>query len=133
MLQKGLGIWMNHPLLGVGPGQFYRSYYSQSAFFNQNTHGLVAHNMYVEFLAEFGVIGALAVFSVFYIALIRLLRLDATAIQEGGGGRYVGFGYALGLFAMLLMSFTLSQGYNSVFWFIVGMGLSAKRWASTVK
>lgn len=127
LLRRGIDTWLNNPLLGVGAGQFGRAFSSESRTFSGDTAGPVAHNMYVEFLAEFGLLGAAPMFVIFFIALVRFYRLDATLSPGVQSGRHVGFGYALGFFAMLLMGFTLSQGYNSVFWFVIGLGLSAKR------
>lgn len=120
LLKSSFDVWLNHPLLGIGPGEFRR------------TAGNVAHNMYLEFLAEFGFIGAMAVFGIFCIAMVRLAKLDTRFARSAGETRHLGFGYAVGLFAMLMMANTLSQGYNSVFWFVIGLGLAAKRHSSGV-
>jgi len=58
--KAGINIWKAHPLLGVGLGSY--GYYFIQPEFNpgmKGSQGLVAHNMYIQALAETGLVGFL--------------------------------------------------------------------------
>lgn len=65
LMEQGIQVWMEHPLLGVGWNN-YRYY---------NTEGLYAHNNYVEMLASLGIIG----FLLYYAMFIRVGYLLCSA------------------------------------------------------
>ena len=78
-----LGIWestiamiLDHPLLGIGWGAFWMVYPSYD-FFIQNDAVLIvhAHNMYLNFAAEIGVLGLLA----FLAVMIKHINLALTS------------------------------------------------------
>jgi O-antigen ligase len=66
LLIAGVNLAMNHPIIGVGVGNF--PIYS--------IHDLVAHNSYVEIAAELGVFGLLAYLLVILLPLRSLGRLE---------------------------------------------------------
>jgi len=58
--KAGINIWKAHPLMGVGLGSY--GYYFIQPEFNpgkKGTHRVPAHNMYIQALAETGLIGFL--------------------------------------------------------------------------
>lgn len=129
LLVRGFEIWLENPIVGVGPGQFHDAIYGGNIIISkkESSKNAVAHNMYVEFLAEFGILGFGVFMSLCVLAIRNFLRIDYLLFKNNKD-QYIGYGYALGLFSMLLMGFTLSQGYNSVLWFVLGIGLGAGRW-----
>ena len=73
-LLTGIRLWSEHPMFGIGPGNFYH-------FF-----GLQAHNLYGQLLGEMGTMGALPFFTMVFSLLIknRSARNRAKAFRESG-------------------------------------------------
>ena len=134
--RRGLTILLAHPLLGVGLDNFAESYFSAGhsgnlsiaspGRGNDREYGLVAHNMYLEFFVENGILGGLLLIMIFYKATRNLMRYDRRENHETG---YFGIGDALGLalIGMLFSGLFLSQGKNSVLWFLIGLGFATGR------
>ncbi len=127
-VERGVGAFMNNPALGVGMGNFGKaiSITNSSAVYvgQQKTDHKAAHNMYLEFFVENGLIAGIIFLAIFSIALIQLIRYDKS--NESEFSVYgIGFCLAMSLAAMLFAGLFLSQGKNSVLWFFVGLGLAA--------
>lgn len=123
LLSKGMDAWLQNPLLGVGPGQYYTVLNGSNTVY-QGERGSVAHNMYIEFLVEFGLLGLCAFLAIIVTAWLRLVRSLDVDLDEVGTTASVGYGYAIAFAAMLGMGFTLSQGYNPILWLFIGFGLA---------
>ena len=136
--RRGLAIFLAHPLLGVGPDNFGEAFQGTShrgkvsgvapGGKSEKEHGLVAHNMYLEFFVENGMLGGLLLLTIFYKALRNLMKYDRKENHEAG---YFGIGNALALtlFGMLFSGLFLSQGKNSVLWFLIGLGFATAQMA----
>ena len=129
LLQKGFGIWLSNPIIGVGPGKFHEAMYGDQVVKIEAKKQAVAHNMYIEFLAEFGIVGFIAFMGIVTLSIRRLLRLDKY-LYRTSSYEHIGYMTALSLLSMLVFGFTLSQGYNSVMWFIIAIGISSGNWIS---
>ena len=72
-MQAGWGMFLAHPLTGVGPGNYTLAYptFAVGTWYASRGH---AHNYYIHMLAETGVIGALA-----YVALLAGVIRQAIA------------------------------------------------------
>ncbi len=94
LMEAGLRIWRDHPLIGTGAGSFRK--YLLSVGYNPGlewSEGFVVHNAYVGILAESGVIGLLiygalllAVCANFWVALRKAPSLEpwkAVTVYEG--------------------------------------------------
>ncbi|OQW65359.1 MAG: hypothetical protein BVN29_10120 [Nitrospira sp. ST-bin5] len=131
--RRGVEIFLSNPILGVGPNNFGESFLlagqnrgGSGARIGSNADkgfGLVAHNMYLEFFVENGLFAGLLLLAIFHKATKYLLIYDQ---HFAAGFTYFGIGYslALALLGMLISGLFLSQGKNSVLWFLVGVGLS---------
>ena len=70
--------FLDHPALGVGPGQYFEQYSAKYAnalglrFFSYNRR---AHNMYLETAADLGAIGLSALLAIFGVTVVNLERL----------------------------------------------------------
>lgn len=72
MLQMGLHIYKDHPLLGVGFGAFivaYPSYLKSSHYLSKHLH-----NQYLQYLVEGGTVGGLSFAGLIVVLIILLLR-----------------------------------------------------------
>lgn len=115
---RGLGYMFDHPLLGVGAGNF-----STAERMFSNARGMVAHNSYVEVGAETGVVGLLLLVSLLVSAFASLYRLRTryallptlnkrTAMCDACtasltawivGAFFLAWGYSVTLYAILAM------------------------------
>ncbi len=131
--RKGLSIFLAHPLLGVGPNNFGEAFLGEGRSGrvsvatgrgqSSTEPGLVAHNMYLEFFVENGIFGGLLLLAIFYRSMRGLMRYDQKESHEAGNFG-IGNALALALFGMLFSGLFLSQGKNSVLWFLVGIGFA---------
>lgn len=124
-------MWLDNPLLGIGAGSFkytYPSYKSEDVTSTQLYD--YAHNDYLEFLAEFGIIAFLALAAAVLIALfwaIQAMRLRRNSLQQG-----LGFSACMGIIAILIHStvdFNLQIPANAfMFVFLLAIACIA-RWS----
>ena len=79
-MQAGWGMFLAHPLTGVGPGNYTSAYptFAVGTWYASRGH---AHNYYINMLAETGVIGALA-----YLALLTGVIRQAIATLRAENG-----------------------------------------------
>jgi O-antigen ligase len=124
----GLEMWRDHPLLGVGPDNFELQYqrYSAEIGLDPRPKARSAHNLYLESLAETGLIGAVAFAAVLALALAGGWRARS---RLSGDGALLGEGVFVALCAFLLCALTLSSAYARYQWIFVGLGLAAGRLA----
>lgn len=69
-----LSLWRSHPFLGNGWGSF-SYYYQESVFTKGEVSYLDAHNVYLQLLAEVGIIGFLFIVSIMIITFIKNIKL----------------------------------------------------------
>jgi O-antigen ligase len=120
----GLEMVRQHPVVGVGLGNFKPSV---SRFFpvNADTEALLAHNTYMESLAEMGVPGLLAFLAIFgttFVCLERTRRRARTAHEDFIS--QAANALQMGLFGFAFAIFFLSAEFLKLFWFSVFLGAS---------
>ena len=128
MLQKiGTEIFFDNVVIGVGPGNFSGAFMARFAKKSQNGDSTyaVAHNMYLEFFSENGLVGGILFLMMFGQSLFGLLRLDRRCGDVTGPKFGLGFAIAIALGGMLFSGLFLSQAKNSVLWFVTGLGFAA--------
>ena len=116
----GLNMFFSSPIFGIGAGEFYSKtlYYYPEGIRPWANHEH-AHNLFIQNIAEFGIIGAgLLFFSIFYPFLLffnnfRKSNLDSVII----------FGALLGILVHSLIDYTLLSAPLSIFFFIL-LGLA---------
>jgi O-antigen ligase len=119
------GMFMSHPVLGVGYGN-YRSLYNDYMG-SDGPDILDAHNTYLQFLADTGAIG----FLVFCILMIAFARLAIhLARQPDPFYRLVGVGVGGALATMLIHGmvdylFNANPQFGALFWLVLAMGIVA--------
>jgi hypothetical protein len=106
MARIGLAITAGHPAFGVGPGQFpaaSRPLITDDilAMFPHAVDGENSHNNFVQFLAEFGVVGTLALMSVIVYPVVRAASTIGRPSMPRDAAGWVG-----GLVAFLLTCLT---------------------------
>ena len=121
--------WQDHPLFGLGAGSFYYSYPSfRYAEHKSNLTTRYAHNDYVQFLAEFGLIAFLLLLGCVLYCFwqgIQAMRLRNSSLHQG-----MGFASYMGLMALGIHStvdFNLQIPANAfMFMLLMAMSLIAR-------
>lgn len=101
--QEASAAWQSSPIVGIGPGQF------------SGSGGHVTHNTFLNFLAEDGILGALAFLTIPAVIATRLwghLRTDRVA-------RWA----FLGLVGLVVEMFTLNLENVPFLWMFAGVAL----------
>ena len=124
--EAGWRMWLDHPIQGVGIGQYMEQlvYYGADLLpFNKLRLG--AHNMYVQVLAETGLIGLFLFLAIFVTSALSLWRIGRSKNIEIARLAQVWF---IILIIMLLGGLTKHDHYDKLLWIVVGLGtsLSAK-------
>ena len=121
-------MWTGNPLVGVGPDNFEIRYlgYSAAIGIDPRPEERGAHNLYLESLAETGLLGALAFFSILGLALTGAWRARRLL---GGQDALLGEGLFVALGVFLITALTLNSAYARYQWIFVGLGLVAGRLA----
>jgi O-antigen ligase len=121
-----LEMWVNHPLLGVGPDNYPIHYqeYSSKIGLDPRAAERHPHNLYLETLAETGLLGASAFFLILWMAGTGAWRRSR---RLGGEGKLLTEGIFVALLAFMTNSLTLHASYARYLWIFVGLGLAARR------
>jgi putative inorganic carbon (hco3(-)) transporter len=121
----------DHPLLGVGPGQFFRRYSQEEAnkldlrFLGKNRR---AHNMYLEIAADTGIVGLATLLAIVAATLVQLWRVTRRWAARGREDLVaLGQGFLLALVAYMAAAIFLQLSYQRYFWFLVALG-NATAW-----
>jgi O-antigen ligase len=124
----GLHMWADHPLVGVGPDNFEVHYqaYSAQIGIDPRPQRRGAHNLYLESLAETGILGTMVFLGVLWLALAGAWRARA---RLQGRDSLLGEGLLVALGAFLVCALTLHSSYARYEWIFLGLGLVAGRLA----
>jgi putative inorganic carbon (HCO3(-)) transporter len=120
----GLRMWSDRPLIGVGPDNFEIHYqeYSEAIGTDPRPEQRGAHNLYLESLAETGLLGAVAFFGVLWLALTGAWRARRRLV---GDDALLAEGILVALGAFLICAVTLHSAYARYEWIFLGLGLAA--------
>jgi O-antigen ligase len=123
-----LRMWADHPLIGVGPDNFEIHYeqYSEAIGTDPRPEERGAHNLYLESLAETGVLGAAAFLTIVGLAVRGAWRARR---RLDGADVLVAEGVFAALATFLICAFTLHSAYARYEWIFLGLGLAAGRLA----
>lgn len=107
----GLSMFKQHPLFGVGPGQY------------GEHHFLTAHNSFVLTLGELGFVGMFLFVTVLYITVKSLVVGIRDLAKVPGAEAVQVWGMALlaSMAAIIFQINTLSFAYHSVLWIFLGL------------
>jgi O-antigen ligase len=117
-----LHMFLDHPILGVGPGlsQVYMIEYSKEGFRKIDTERR-AHNMYLEELADTGIVGFTLFMAIIFFVLFSLARLRRQYKDQYPQMVMLATGYMLGLVGYLLTAVFLHLSYVRYFWVIIAL------------
>jgi O-antigen ligase len=123
----GVHIVAEHPLLGVGPGN-YKVRYMDPEYRWMPGRGVVPrqlHNMYLEVATETGLVGLACFGGMLLLALISLdrVRKRGSSREDRDLGEAVHFAFV----GLLLASLFVPNEYNKYVWIFTGLGIALER------
>jgi O-antigen ligase len=125
----------DHPLEGVGIGNFPVTsidYLLRPGVIKQDefviTHPKVAHNLYLQFAAEAGLVGA-ALFLIIVVLSLRsgLLAARRLAVDGDVEDEILLRAFIVALAGFLAASFFISPNFNNMLWLLLAIGPAATR------
>jgi O-antigen ligase len=124
-----LRIFLDHPVLGVGPGQtprFIRDY-GRSVGFKLLDPNRRAHNLYLEELADTGVVGFSFFFAMMGVTLAGLYRVRHRTQRDDRVAYLLASGMILSLLTYLVTAIFLHLSYERYYWFLLALaGVTAR-------
>lgn len=121
-------VFRDHPLLGVGPDQFFREYSQQYGndlnlrFLDENRR---AHNLYLEIAADTGALGLAAFLAIVGVTMFQLWRLAVFWRHRDRELTNQALAFVLALVAYLSTGIFLQLAYQRYFWFILALANAA--------
>ena len=108
---EAISMWREHPVLGVGAGQFTDHYYT------------TAHNSFLLALAELGPLGMLLWSAAVYYAFKMTVRaqLDLADRPEAAPARSWAMALLASLVGLVISSMFLTLTYHTVLWIYLGL------------
>ncbi len=128
-LMIGAEMFLDHPLIGVGKGNYpdYYVEYAQKTGVSPSRQVFSPHNLYLEVLAEHGLLGALIFGAMLYQMLKRPLSAYADLKKAGLTEQAQLFrGVAYGIIAFLVGSFFLHGAFPRYLWLLFGIALASE-------
>jgi O-antigen ligase len=128
LVRTGVILFKDNLIIGAGPGQFgatFLDYKSKSSLVGYGTLGKTpaAHNLYLEFAVENGLLGISVLVAILIISLRGFLTLSRNGPDEST--RQLGAYLAFSFLAILVSGLFLSGGQNKPLWLMVGLGFAA--------
>ena len=121
-------VFVDHPILGVGPGHF-AEYYSMAY---SNRVGLIeqlktyrGHNLYFETLAETGILGLASFLAIIVAIMHGLWRIWKRLHQEGPEFADTAIAFFLCLVAYLISAVFAHLSYQRYLWLLVALSSAA--------
>lgn len=118
-----LRIFLDHPVLGVGPGQtprFIRDY-GRSVGFTLLDPNRRAHNLYLEELADTGVVGFSVFFAIVGVTLAGLYRVRHQRQSSDRTAYLIASGMILSVLTYLVTAVFLHLSYERYYWFLLAL------------
>jgi hypothetical protein len=122
-----LRIFLDHPLLGVGPGQtprFIRDY-GRGIGFKLLDPNRRAHNLYLEELADTGMVGFALFGSIVALAMARLARVRRRTYGRDRTTFVLASGLLLSILTYLVTAVFLHLSYARYYWFLLALAGAA--------
>ncbi len=120
-----LEMFRDHPIVGVGPKNFELLYprYAQRTGLDQRPEPRAAHSLYLESLAETGIVGSVPFALLLWVSLRRALRARRAAVDGRAG--LLAEGCFVGLVTFLVAALTLHLAYPRYLWTFVALAFVA--------
>jgi putative inorganic carbon (hco3(-)) transporter len=126
-------VFRDHPLLGVGPGEFFRRYseaYGNALNLRFLQTNRRAHNLYLEIAADTGLVGLAAFLAIIVVTMAQLWRLSRFLAQARPDLAHLATAFALALLAYLASGMFLQLAFQRYLWMLVALA-NATIWTLT--
>jgi O-antigen ligase len=128
LAKTGILLFKENVFIGAGPGQFgrkYLEYKSKRSLVRDQFPRITpaAHNLYLEFAVENGILGISALFAIFFYSLRGFLQLSRNGPDRSL--RELGIYFGISFISILVSGLFLSGGQSKALWLIVGLGFAA--------
>ena len=125
-----LNVFLDHPVLGVGPGQYSKFYSIDYHLENENAFRYIpktrrSHTLYFEMGAETGVIGLGTFLAIALLTLFRLWQARLRWIQTRPDIANVATAFLLSIIAYLGTAVFLHLSYQRFYWFLLALANAA--------
>ncbi len=122
-----INVFADHPLVGVGPGQFSEYYrqYSDQIGISVRAQDREAHNLYLGLAAEAGALGLGAFLVAVIVTLVGLARARRAALASRPDLAALATGFLLAIVAYLASGIFLHLSYARYFWLMLALGGAA--------
>ena len=117
-------VFMDHPILGVGPGQYFHEFSAQYAnqldirYFEKDRR---AHNLYLELAADGGLLALLGFGAVVGVTLVQLHRLNRRWRRDRPDLALLAGSFFFALIAYLATGTFLHLSYMRYFWALLAL------------
>jgi len=120
----GVELFLQHPLFGVGPGNFFHHYTDTAYRFlpGRTWFGRELHNTYLSVLVQHGIVGAAPFFAMLVISLRHLRSVYVRPANDAMRVQAVALGYAFAAF--LVTSFFLPNEDIKYTWLLSALSAS---------
>jgi hypothetical protein len=123
-------VFLDHPILGVGPGQFakhYSSDYVNRVGVIEQRKNYLAHNLYLETLAEGGLIGAACFLSIIVAIMYGLWQARSRLKQSRPELAFAASAFFLSLSGHAISSLFAHLAYQRYFWLLLAFSSATIR------
>jgi putative inorganic carbon (HCO3(-)) transporter len=123
-----LNAFLDHPIVGVGPGQYFRRYsqdYGNDLGLRHFDSQRRAHNLYFETAADLGIIGFSAFMAVIGATLLPLWRLRRRLRDRRPDLANIAASFFLSVLAYLYTGVFLHLSYERYFWLLLALAAVA--------
>ena len=111
--ESTIAMILDHPVLGIGWGAYFMVYPHYDYYMQGNFIKIVhAHNMYLNFLAEVGMVGFISFMAYFFGSIVRAFKMQARC-SKMTWQRGLLLGTALGMAALALNGLTDYVMFNT--------------------
>jgi probable O-glycosylation ligase (exosortase A-associated) len=125
--RAGFAMFLDHPLTGVGIGNFAPTFRDQYALAEKDPGAWAPHSIYIQGFAELGILGAVPLFVMFWSA-VRVNSCTRKHLRDAGADPKcfelrLALGLEMATVAFLISGAFLTTLYYPHFWFVVGMSV----------
>ncbi len=123
-----LNAFIDHPLVGVGPGQYFRRFsqeYGNDLGLRHFDGDRRAHNLYLETAADLGIFGLSMFLAVIGATIVPLWRLRRRLAETRPDLANIAAGFFLSVLAYLYTGVFLHLSYERYFWMLLALSAVA--------
>jgi putative inorganic carbon (HCO3(-)) transporter len=117
-------VFVDHPLIGVGPGQFPTYYigYAEQFGLRVRAEDREAHNLYFGLASDVGILGSIFFFGAIWVTIRDLARTRARLIATRPRLAHLAAGFMLAIVAYLTTGLFLHLAFERYLWLMLALG-----------